>query len=75
VNVISPGLTDTAGIDELFGGGEQAAGVKSMFVDGIPSGRIARPEETARAVLFLASDDASYVNGTELFVDGGVAQI
>lgn len=75
VNVISPGLTDTAGVDELFGGGEQAAEVKSMFLSNIPSGRIARPEETAAAVLFLASEDSSYVNGIELFVDGGMNQV
>lgn len=75
VNVISPGLTDTAGVDELFGGGEQAAEAKRIFVGGIPSGRIARPEETAAAVLFLASEDSSYVNGIELFVDGGMNQV
>ncbi len=75
VNVISPGLTDTAGVDELFGGGEQAAEAKKMFISNIPSGRIAKPDETASAVLFLASEDSSYVNGIELFVDGGLNQI
>ena len=75
VNVISPGLTDTAGVDELFGGGEHAAEAKKMFVSTIPSGRIAEPEETAAAVVFLASEESSYVNGIELFVDGGLNQV
>jgi NAD(P)-dependent dehydrogenase (short-subunit alcohol dehydrogenase family) len=75
VNAISPGLTDTAGVTELFGGGEQAKGTKDYLADLIPAGRIGKPEEIAKAVLFLASDDASFVNGVELFVDGGQAQI
>ena len=41
----------------------------------IPLGRMGEPEEAARAALFLASDDSSFVNGSELFVDGGSAQI
>jgi NAD(P)-dependent dehydrogenase (short-subunit alcohol dehydrogenase family) len=75
VNTISPGVTDTAGLDELFGGGEQAAGVKDYLAGLIPAGRIGQPEEIAKAVLFLASDDASFVNGIELFADGGQVQI
>ena len=46
-----------------------------MFVSTIPSGRIAEPEETAAAVVFLASEESSYVNGIELFVDGGLNQV
>ena len=75
VNAISPGLTDTAGLNELFGGGEQAQGTKSWLSEQVPSGRIGQPSEVASAILFLASDDASYINGVELFVDGGLAQI
>ena len=75
VNAISPGVTDTAGLNHLFGGGEQAAGTKDYLASLIPAGRVGQPEEIAKAVLFLASDDASFVNGAELFVDGGQAQI
>ncbi|TIX51158.1 SDR family NAD(P)-dependent oxidoreductase [Alteraurantiacibacter aquimixticola] len=75
VNVVSPGLTETAGLNDLFGGGEQAEGVKDFMIGTIPSGRIGRPEDIANAVLFLASEDSSFVNGIELFVDGGMNQI
>jgi NAD(P)-dependent dehydrogenase (short-subunit alcohol dehydrogenase family) len=75
VNTVSPGLTDTAGLNELFGGGDQAQDTKDHLARLIPVGRIGQPEEIARTVLFLASDDASFVNGVELFVDGGQAQI
>jgi NAD(P)-dependent dehydrogenase (short-subunit alcohol dehydrogenase family) len=75
VNAISPGVTDTAGLDELFGGGEQAQGTKDYLASLIPAGRVGQPEEIAKAVLVLASDEASFVNGVELFVDGGQAQI
>ena len=47
----------------------------AQMVGAIPLGRVGTPEEVAKAVLFLASPDASYVNGIELFVDGGMAQI
>ncbi|RZF65090.1 glucose 1-dehydrogenase [Sphingomonas populi] len=75
VNAISPGLTETAGLNDLFGGGEQAQETKDYLVGQIPAGRIGEPEEIAKAVMFLASDEASYINGIELFVDGGQAQI
>ncbi|MGC2782226.1 MAG: SDR family oxidoreductase, partial [Bradyrhizobium sp.] len=75
VNAVSPGVTETAGLDELFGGGAQAQGTKDYLAGLIPAGRVGQPEEIAKAVLFLASDDASFVNGIELFVDGGQAQI
>ena len=75
VNVVSPGLIETAGLNELFGGGDQAKGTKDFLVGQIPAGRIGQPAEIARTVLFLASDDAAFINGVELFVDGGQAQI
>jgi len=75
VNTVSPGVTDTEGLNELFGGAEQAQGTKDYLASLIPLGRVGQPEEIAKTVLFLASDDASFVNGVELFVDGGQAQI
>ena len=69
VNVISPGTIDTPILDGL---GPDA---KKNFAALIPRGEIGRPEEIAAAALFLASSDSSFVNGIELFVDGGVAQI
>lgn len=75
VNTVSPGATETAGLNDLFGGGDQAEGVKNYLASLIPAARVGQPEEVARAVLFLASDEASFINGAELFVDGGQAQI
>jgi len=75
VNVVSPGLTETPGVNELFGGGQSAEDVKTSLATQIPVGRVGQPSEIAKAVLFLASDAASFVNGAELFVDGGQAQI
>jgi len=75
VNAISPGVTDTAGLNHLFGGGKEAQGTKDYLASLIPAGRVGQPEEIAKAVLFLASDDASFINGVELFVDGGQVQI
>lgn len=75
VNAVSPGLTETAGLNELFGGGADAEGTKKYLTALIPANRIGQPEDVANAVLFLASEDASFVNGIELFVDGGQNQI
>lgn len=75
VNVVSPGVTDTAGLTDLFGSGDQAEAVKTGMLASIPSDRIGRSEDVAAAVLFLASDATSFVNGVELFVDGGMVQI
>lgn len=74
VNAVSPGVTETAGLNELFGDGENAESTKAWLAEQIPAGRVGQPEEIAKAVLFLASDDASFINGVELFVDGGQMQ-
>jgi NAD(P)-dependent dehydrogenase (short-subunit alcohol dehydrogenase family) len=69
VNLVSPGPTDTAMM------GWASPEERQALIGMIPMGRMARPEEVAAAVLFLASDDSSYVAGVELFVDGGMAQV
>jgi NAD(P)-dependent dehydrogenase (short-subunit alcohol dehydrogenase family) len=75
VNAISPGMIDTPGLNGLAQNKEQLEQFKTSFVSTIPLGRTGSPDEVAKAVSFLASDDSSYVNGIELFVDGGIAQI
>ncbi|WP_186121222.1 SDR family NAD(P)-dependent oxidoreductase [Burkholderia gladioli] len=74
VNVISPGMVDTPAIAGLVGEAN-VAGTKAHVASQIPLGRIAQPEDIAAAALFLASNDASYVNGIDLPVDGGAGQI
>jgi len=75
VNVVSPGPTATPGLDRLAETEEQAQRLKAGMVAKIPLGWLGAPDEIAKAVVFLASDDSSFVNGAELFVDGGFAQI
>jgi NAD(P)-dependent dehydrogenase (short-subunit alcohol dehydrogenase family) len=69
VNAISPGVIETPMSAELS---EQ---MKTFLVNNTPLGRTGRPDEIAKAVAFLASDDSSYATGIELSVDGGIAQI
>ena len=75
VNAISPGPIDTPIFNGLVPSEEQIEQFKTTFVSTIPMGRMGSSDEIAKAVLFLASDDSSYVTGIELFVDGGRAQI
>ncbi len=76
VNVVSPGTVITPGYKtELGMSDEQIEQLKAQSAAATPSGRAGTPDEIAKAVLFLASGDSSYVNGIELFVDGGMAQI
>lgn len=76
INVLSPGATRTPGLVELAGNDPaQQQGLVDYLAAQIPMGRVAEADEIASAALFLASDDASFVNGAELFADGGQAQI
>ena len=68
-NVLSPGPTETPAI------GQQPADAMARILSTIPMGRMGKADEIAKAALFLASDDSSFVTGIELFVDGGRAQI
>jgi NAD(P)-dependent dehydrogenase (short-subunit alcohol dehydrogenase family) len=74
VNAISPGMIDTPGLRGLARTQEQIEKIKG-FVSAVPLGRIGSPDEVAKVVSFLASDDSSYVTGIELCIDGGLAQI
>lgn len=75
VNTIAPGATRTPGLQGLASTEEEWQSLEGGLAAQIPLGRLADPREIGRAAAFLASDDASYVNGVELFVDGGFAQI
>jgi NAD(P)-dependent dehydrogenase (short-subunit alcohol dehydrogenase family) len=74
VNALAPGPTRTPGVLGLVPE-EQGQGLLDSFAAEVPLGRVADPSEIAGAALFLASPDASYVNGIELFADGGQAQV
>jgi NAD(P)-dependent dehydrogenase (short-subunit alcohol dehydrogenase family) len=76
VNALSPGPIDTVGLSNFISGmGMNEAQIKNTIVSAIPMGRMGAPNEVANVVLFLASDDSSFVTGIELFVDEGMAQI
>jgi NAD(P)-dependent dehydrogenase (short-subunit alcohol dehydrogenase family) len=75
VNAVSPGSTDTPGLSGLLASSEVGQQRLKMISNSVPLGRLGTPDEIAKAVVFLASDDSSYVTGIELFVDGGVAQV
>ncbi|APR86012.1 3-oxoacyl-[acyl-carrier protein] reductase [Minicystis rosea] len=72
VNVVSPGMIDTPAMQTFL---RNNAGMEDALKQMTPLGRIGRPEEIANAVLFLASNESSFVAGVELFVDGGVMAV
>ena len=75
VNAVSPGPIDTPGVDGLAKTDEERRQFKATLAAAVPLGRLGDPDEIAKVAVFLASDDASYVNGIELFVDGGMIQV
>ena len=76
INTLSPGSTRTPGLVDLAGpDAAQQQGLLDYLATQIPLGRVGEAEEIAAAAAFLASEDASFVNGVELFVDGGQAQV
>ena len=75
VNAVSPGPIETPALEKAGLTPEQAQQAAEQFVTQVPLGRRGKPEEVAAAVLFLASDESSYVTGIDLAVDGGMAQV
>lgn len=69
INTVSPGSTETVMLEKLLN--ENPDGMEAMFVQRTPMGRIGKPQEIADVVAFLASDDARWVTGQNLRVDGG----
>jgi len=72
--VVSPGPVRTPGLSELVPD-EHRQGLFDALAAQVPLGRLGEPEEIGKVVAFLGSDAASFINGVELFVDGGMAQI
>ena len=75
VNTLSPGPVRTPGLAGLAPNKEAEAGLLAYIAGQVPMGRLGEPAEIGKAAVFLASDDSSFVNGAELFVDGGTAQV
>jgi NAD(P)-dependent dehydrogenase (short-subunit alcohol dehydrogenase family) len=75
INAISPGPIETPGLRELADTPESERELLNYLASQVPLGRLGRPDEIGKAAVFLASDDASFVTGIELFVDGGLAQV
>ncbi len=75
VNAVSPGPIRTPAYDRIAKSGPAGKQMLESIVNRVPMGRFGEPDEIARAAVFLASDDSTFVTGTELFVDGGAAQV
>ncbi|MFE9356234.1 SDR family oxidoreductase [Streptomyces olivaceoviridis] len=75
VNTIAPGPITTPGLNGLAPDDAQAAQLRDTLAAGVPLGRMGQPEEVANLALFLATDQSSYITGTEIFVDGGANQV
>jgi NAD(P)-dependent dehydrogenase (short-subunit alcohol dehydrogenase family) len=75
VNSMSPGPIETPALEKAGLTPEQAEQAAAQFVTQVPMGRRGKPEEIAAAVVFLASDESSYITGVDLAVDGGMAQV
>ena len=75
VNTVSPGPIETPILNKAVSTKEELIQLKASLASGVPLGRMGLPEDVAKAALFLASDDSSFVTGIELFVDGGMGQL
>ena len=75
VNALSPGPIDTPGLNAVATNEEEVRKFKTGLASTVPMGRLGTSDEIAKAAVFLASDDSSFITGIELFVDGGTAQI
>jgi NAD(P)-dependent dehydrogenase (short-subunit alcohol dehydrogenase family) len=75
VNALSPGPIKTPAYDRIAQSGPEGKQMLDSIVNRVPMGRFGTPDEIAKAAVFLASDDSTFVTGTELFVDGGAAQV
>jgi NAD(P)-dependent dehydrogenase (short-subunit alcohol dehydrogenase family) len=75
VNAISPGIIETPGLNNLLDSAPAGQERRKAIPNAVPLGRLGTSDEIAKAVVFLASDDSSFITGIELFVDGGFAQV
>jgi NAD(P)-dependent dehydrogenase (short-subunit alcohol dehydrogenase family) len=74
-NTLSPGVVDTPMLDSQATTPKEAAAIRAGYTDMTPMERLARPEELANAALFLASDESSFMTGSDMVVDGGVSNV
>jgi NAD(P)-dependent dehydrogenase (short-subunit alcohol dehydrogenase family) len=74
-NTLSPGVVETPMLDSQATTPEEAAGIRKFYASYTPMLRLARPEEIANAALFLASDESSFMTGSDMVVDGGISNV